>query len=150
MKKIIYLLPVLLLFFACSSDDDMPEDAEESVFTVEYSQSGDSDQYRQEITLYSSYGWEDSETGAEAEAILNSENEALPGSFSYSTVQNSPMITVTYSVTPLNPETVSSLETTFRIYKNGDLIDTQNVSYTNEDILDTEKWEYFADEDMAL
>lgn len=50
MKKNIYFLPLLLLCFSCSDDsmDDLPDnETENSKFTVEYSQSGDTDLFHQ-------------------------------------------------------------------------------------------------------
>tara|TARA_B100000378_G_C18058040_1_gene414937 strand:+ start:3784 stop:4245 length:462 start_codon:yes stop_codon:yes gene_type:complete len=149
MKKIIYLLPLLLLCLSCSNDssDDLPgNETEGSIFTVEYSQTGDSDQFSQEITFYSAYGWKDTDTENDVDANLNSENSALPGSLSYTTKQASPGIWVTYNVAPDNVEEGISLDVTFKFYKDGELIDTKNLSIGDESTAtDSFQWEYFSD-----
>lgn len=149
MKKIIYLLPLLLLCISCSDDssDDLPgNETEGSIFTVEYSQTGDSDQYNQEITFYSAYGWKDTDSENDVDANLNSENAALPGSLSYTTKQASPGIWVTYNVAPDNVEAGILLDVTFKFYKDGELVDTKNLSIDNESTAtDSFTWEYFAD-----
>ncbi len=149
MEKIIYFLPLLLLCFSCSDDssDDLPgNETENSTFTVEYSQSGDRDQYEQEITFYSAYGWKDADSERDVDANLNSENAALPGSLSYTTKQASPGIWVTFNVAPHNVEEGISLEVTFKFYKDGELIDTKNLSIDNESTAtESFQWKYFAD-----
>lgn len=148
MKRIIYFLPLLLLYFSCSDDssDDLPE-TENNTFTVEYSQSGDNELFHQDITLYGSpVGWEDSESGSEVEGYLNAEYDALPGSFSYTTKQTTPAIWLTYNVTPHNVEEKISLDVTFKFYKDGDLIDGKNLTIDNEStVTDSFEWKYFSD-----
>ncbi|WP_423818650.1 hypothetical protein V5739_13840 [Salinimicrobium sp. TIG7-5_MAKvit] len=149
MKKIIYLLPLLLLCLSCSNDssDDLPgNETGNSTFTVEYSQTGDSDQFSQEITFYSAYGWKDTDSEDDVNANLNSENSALPQTLSYTTKQASPGIWVTYNVAPHNSEVGISLEVTFKFYKDGELIDTKNLSIGDESTaIDSFQWEYFSD-----
>ena len=150
MKRFIYLLPFLFLNLSCSDDssDDLPEnEIENSTFTVEYSQSGDNLLFFQDITFYGSpVGWENSDSGAEVDGYLNSEEEALPISFSYTTKQTTPAIWVAYNVTPHNVEEDISLEVAFKIYKDGELIDTKNLSIDNKStVTDSFEWKYFAD-----
>ncbi|PKD21804.1 hypothetical protein APR41_02155 [Salegentibacter salinarum] len=153
MKKIIYFLPALLFFFSCSSDssDDLPgeEEAKTSKFTVEFLQSGDTDKFEQEISFAGSpVGWENTETGAEVDPELsNSEGQHFSSSFSYSTEDPTTNIRVIYQAIPFDLEEELSLDVTFKIYKNGELIDTKEISINN-DIIKTHyfDWLYFADE----
>lgn len=150
MKKILFFFPVILLFFSCSNDssDDLPiDETTNSNFTVTFSQAGNEELFHQDITFYGSpSGWKDSKSGAQVEGYLNAKNEALPGSFSYSTKQASPAIWVVYNVTPFNVENNISLDVTFKFYKDEKLIDTKIISVNNEsNATDTYEWKYFSD-----
>lgn len=154
MKKLINFLPVfMLLFVSCSDDssDDLPqEEVDSSVFTVDFHHQGDFDQFKEEITMYASYGWEDAETGNQVEAHLVSE-ENLPDSYTYDTKGKVPAVWFTYLVTPKNAGGEFSMETTFKIYQDGELIDTRELSFDNETTTTKgEEFTYAADPELDI
>lgn len=136
MKKLI-LLFLAIFIFSCSSDDDSPEDNNNdgiSTFKVEFSRNGNTDEWYDELEFKTSpSGWD-----------ISTSDMISDGDLAGSEVFNAIVIesrepltelTISYFTTPyfdgvnfLDNSNPTFLNVSFKVYEDGVLIDTQNLT----------------------
>lgn len=136
MRKL-FLLFLAISIASCSSDDDSTDDDNNngtSVFKIEFSRNGNTDEWYDELEFKtSSTGWD-----------ISSSNTVSDGDLAGSEVFNAFVIesrepltelTITYFTTPyfdgvnfLDNSNPTFLNVSFKVYENNVLIDTQNLT----------------------
>ena len=132
MKKLSTIFVALLLLVGCSNDDDTPETTG-AIFTVQFEQSGDYDQFIQLMSVFIEDG---------VQAVFENTTTVIPNpflqddfnnaGFTFVTTEEAKSINLSYT-NALNP-TISeptSMNLTVSVFRNGTLLETNNYTFDN-------------------
>lgn len=137
MKKLAFLFLAVTIFSCSSSDDSDDEqilDDGVSTFKVEFTRSGNTDQWYDEAEFKTcADGWTISTSSATSDGDL--EGSEVANSFTITSKSKIEELTISYFTTPyfdgvnyLDNSNPTFLNVTFKVYENDVLIDTQTLA----------------------